>query len=76
MPPRTYLNTFAGNPLDRGGDLRSDPEWLARHLGDPVAMAVAMWDGQPFVEDAPEGGFRLAYLRADMARAAVGAQVS
>ncbi len=72
MPLQAYRNTFAGNPLDRGGDLRSDSEWLARHLADPEAMAVALWQGQPFVEDAPEGGLRLAYLRADMARDAVG----
>jgi NAD+ diphosphatase len=72
MALKAHINTFSGNPLDRGGDLRSDAAWLARHLSDPEALAVAMWNGQPFVEPAPEGGLRLAYLRADMARDAVG----
>lgn len=71
MPRRSHVNTFSGNPLDRGGDLRSDAEWLNRHLADPEAMAVALWNGQPFVEAQGEG-MRLAYLRADMARDAVG----
>ena len=27
-----HQNTFAGNPLDRAGDLRNDPDWLAEIL--------------------------------------------
>jgi NAD+ diphosphatase len=71
MPLETYVNIFSGNPLDRGGDLRADPGWLARHAEDPEATAVAFWGGMPLVEPAPEGGRRLAYLRADLARDAV-----
>ena len=25
------LNTFAGNPLDRAGDRRNDPDWLGQN---------------------------------------------
>jgi NAD+ diphosphatase len=72
MASHAHVNTFSGNPLDRGGDLRSDPEWLAGHAADPQGLAVALWNGQPFVETAPDGGLRLAYLAADLAREAVG----
>ena len=72
MPLERYVNTFSGNPLDRGGDLRTDPVWLEKHAADPEAIAVALWTGMPLVEDAPgDGGRRLAYLRADLARDAV-----
>ncbi|HEY3814668.1 MAG TPA: NAD(+) diphosphatase [Caulobacteraceae bacterium] len=77
MPLEFYRNTFAGNPLDRAGDLRTDTAWLEKQAADPEAMAVALWTGMPLVEDAPGlaenggGGRRLAYLRADMARDAV-----
>jgi NAD+ diphosphatase len=69
---KAYANTFSGNPLDRGGDLRADPAWLASHEGNPDALAVALWAGKPLVETGPDGDLRLAYLRADLARDAVG----
>jgi NAD+ diphosphatase len=72
MALQAYVNTFSGNPLDRGGDLRTDAAWLAAKAADPEALAVALWTGMPLVEAAPEGGRRLAYLRADLARDAVG----
>ncbi len=65
-------HTFAGNPLDRGGDSRTDPAWIAARTTDPEALAIALWDGKPLVEDAPDGGARLAYLQAKMAFEAVG----
>jgi NAD+ diphosphatase len=71
MPLDAYTNTFAGNPLDRAGDRRADPAWLARQRQNPDALAVALWQGQTLVEPAGEG-VRLAYLRADMAVDAVG----
>jgi NAD+ diphosphatase len=71
MPLDFYRNTFAGNPLDRGGDFRTDPAWLEKHAADPEATAIALWTGMPLVEATPEGGRRLAYLRADLARDAV-----
>ena len=77
MPLERYVNTFSGNPLDRGGDFRTDPAWLEKQSANAEAIAVALWNGMPLVEDTPNldghggGGRRLAYLRADLARDAV-----
>jgi len=67
MPLAAFQNTFAGNPLDRASDRRSDPAWLAEKLAAPDAMAVALWNGRPFVESGQEGGVQIAYLSAAMA---------
>jgi NAD+ diphosphatase len=61
-----YSHTFAGNPLDRAGDRRADEAWLARRLEESSSLAVALWNGQPLVEQG-EKGPQIAYLRADMA---------
>lgn len=55
------LNTFAGNPLDRAGDRREDSEWLAAQASNPEALAMALWNGGPLVEEHPDGP-RLAWL--------------
>ncbi|KQY85898.1 NADH pyrophosphatase [Brevundimonas sp. Root1423] len=60
------LNTFSGNPLDRAGDLRSDPEWLAEQAASPEAVAMVLWEGKPLVE---AGEPRLAWLALTHARA-------
>jgi NAD+ diphosphatase len=62
-----FLNTFAGNPLDRASYHRVDAEWLARQLECDEALALALWNGQPLVEDAREGGVQLAWLPARLA---------
>lgn len=66
-----FLNTFAGNPLDRASDHRVDAEWLARRLAADEALAVALWNGRPLVETAQdggkEGGVQLSYLPAKLA---------
>ncbi|QBX37311.1 NAD(+) diphosphatase [Brevundimonas sp. S30B] len=61
------LNTFAGNPLDRAGDLRNDPDWLAEQAERDGALALVLWEGRPLLEDAPDGP-RLAWLPFDQAR--------
>jgi NAD+ diphosphatase len=61
------LNTFAGNPLDRAGDFRNTPEWLAEQGESPDALAMVFWDGQPLLEDHPDGP-RLAWLALTHAR--------
>ena len=71
-PLEAYVNTFAGNPLDRGGDKRSDPAWVEERLKRPGAQAMALWSGRPFVEPGPADAPRLAWLKAGMAREAVG----
>lgn len=61
------LNTFAGNPLDRAGDLRNDPDWVAEQAADPRALALVLWEGRPLVEEGPEGP-RLAWIGHEHAR--------
>lgn len=61
------LNTFAGNPLDRAGDLRNTPEWLAEQGESPDALAMVFWDGQPLLEDHADGP-RLSFIALSHAR--------
>jgi NAD+ diphosphatase len=63
-------NTFAGNPLDRASDRRAEPAWIHERLADPDTLVVAIWNGKPLVETAPDGGdaLRIAYLPATLAR--------
>ena len=62
-----FLNTFAGNPLDRASDRRADGDWLARQLASSAALAVALWNGQPLCEAGKDGGLQLSYLPAKLA---------
>lgn len=62
-------NTFAGNPLDRAGDRRNDPDWLAEQGGRDDALALVMWEGRPLLEAGDEP--RLAWLALSHARAVV-----
>jgi len=65
--PLPALNTFAGNPLDRAGDRRNDPDWLAEQGANPEALALVLWEGRPLLE--AEGEPRLAWLPMAHARA-------
>jgi NAD+ diphosphatase len=71
MPLHAHLNTFAGNPLDRAGERRREPEWLADQLEAATTWAVAFWNGAPLVEE-QDGEARLArvepVLAAELAR--------
>ena len=67
----TFLNTFAGNPLDRASDRRAKPEWIAEQLASSEALGIAVWNGKPFVEASPkteggDGGLQIAYLPAKL----------
>jgi NAD+ diphosphatase len=64
------LNTFAGNPLDRAGDRRNDPDWLAEQGANPEALAMVIWQGKPLLEDHADGP-RLRWLDLKHARAVV-----
>ena len=63
----TPAMTFAGDPLDRAGDRRADPDWIAARLADPDALLLPLHEGRPLVEPAPGGGVRLGYAPARMA---------
>ncbi|HEY1562488.1 MAG TPA: NAD(+) diphosphatase [Caulobacteraceae bacterium] len=69
MALESFVNIFAGNPLERASYRRSDEEWLAGQLADPNALAVALWNGKPMVEDAKGGGLQIAYLSTGLAKA-------
>ena len=62
-----HQNTFAGNPLDRAGDLRNDPDWLAEQEANPEAQAMVLWEGRPLIEETADGP-RLAWLSLKHAR--------
>ncbi|WP_312164865.1 NAD(+) diphosphatase [Phenylobacterium sp.] len=67
MPLSAHQNTFAGNPLNRASERRGDASWLAEKLLAPDSLAIALWNGRPFVENAPDGGVQIAYLPSRMA---------
>ena len=60
MPTWTQ-NSFAGNPLDRAGELRNDPDWIAEQKTKPYAQALVLWEGRPLIEPHPDGP-RLVWL--------------
>ena len=62
-----FFNTFAGNPLDRASDKRTDADWLARQLVSDDSLGFAIWNGQPFVEPSKDGGVQIASLPAKLA---------
>jgi len=62
-----YSNVFTGNPLDRASERRGDARWLAERLEDPASLSVALWNGQPLVEDGSAKTPQIAYLPAAMA---------
>lgn len=41
--------TFSGNSLDRGGDQRNTPAWVARQMADPRAVTLLMCEGLPLL---------------------------
>ncbi len=61
-----FVNTYAGNPLDRRSDLRLQADWLAARRTDPSTTVVAVWNGQPLLEDR-EGGLALVRLEPKLA---------
>jgi NAD+ diphosphatase len=72
MTLTAFTNTFAGNPLDRASDRRVDAAWVAERLAAPESLGLALWNGKPLVEDASEGGVRIAYVPARMVQALSG----
>lgn len=68
MPLTAFTNTFAGNPLDRASERRTDAAWLRARLEHADSIAITMWDGKPLVEADSDGGVRLAYIAPRLAR--------
>ncbi len=67
MPLQSFTNTFAGNPLDRVSERRSEAGWIEEKLKAPGSLAIALWNGKPLLESAKDGGSQLAYLSASVA---------
>jgi NAD+ diphosphatase len=67
MPLSAFRNTFAGSPLDRVSDRRSDAAWLAEKLAEPQTQVAAVWGGKFLVV-----GDALAWIGGDMAQAIAG----
>jgi NAD+ diphosphatase len=40
---------FAGNPLNRASEKRSDPNWVASKRRDPSSLVLPMWRLEPFL---------------------------
>ena len=49
------VNIFSGGRLDRGGDQRQDPEWIAEQAADPSAFAFVITDGRVLIDEGPDG---------------------
>lgn len=61
-----FLNTFAGNPLNRASERRGDTAWLEGQLASSESLGIALWNGRPFVEKTKDGGWQVAYLPAKL----------
>lgn len=73
MPLDNFVNTFAGNPLDRASDRRGDAAWIAEQLASPDALGMALWNGQPLVEPSGDGqGRQIAYFPGKLAASLAG----
>lgn len=54
-------NLFTGNPLDRAGNQRRNPDWLAGQEGHPGAQMIVAANGEPLIiRDTPHS--RLSWL--------------
>ncbi|HEX5377460.1 MAG TPA: NAD(+) diphosphatase [Phenylobacterium sp.] len=62
MPLTAFMNTFAGNPLDRASERRKDEDWLAEQFASDQSLGFVLWNGKPFVEATKDGGVQIAYL--------------
>lgn len=62
MPLSAITNVFAGNPLNRVSERRTDAAWLDARLADRDSLALPLWNGQPLTEPGKDGGVQLAYI--------------
>jgi NAD+ diphosphatase len=74
MPLTVFHNTYAGNPLDRAGERRSDAAWIEARLADPNSQALALWNGQPLAETEAGGGAALRFISGPLAKELAGGE--
>jgi NAD+ diphosphatase len=53
--------------LNRASERRGDASWLAEKLLAPDSLAIALWNGKPFVEKAANGDLQIAYIPSRLA---------
>ena len=70
--PKPIVHRFAGNSLDRAGERRGDPAWLAEQIDDPRAECLVLWNGQSLMMDRPDGRLDAARLPVALARELAG----
>src|SRR5204863_3765068 len=46
---RRRMIPFAGNPLNRASEKRTDADWIAARRRDPNSYILPMWRLQPFI---------------------------
>ena len=73
MPLPFFVNTYAGNSLDRRSDLRLDADWLTARRDDPATWLIAFWNGQPLLRD-HDGGLALVRLHPPLGFTLAGAE--
>ncbi len=61
-----HIHTFAGSPLDRAGNLRCDPDWLAGQLAAPDSRFLPLWQLRALMRT--EGQPTISWLPADAVR--------
>ena len=47
---------FAGSPLDRASEKRTDSNWIEAKRRDPASMILPMWRLEPFILGSEKSG--------------------
>ncbi|MBV8521923.1 MAG: NAD(+) diphosphatase [Acetobacteraceae bacterium] len=55
-------NTYTGSPLDRAGERRDDPAWVAAALEHPDALFVPVWRSRNLIAGVDEGKPHAVYV--------------
>ena len=67
---------FAGSPLDRASEKRTDSKWIESKRRDPSSVILPMWRLEPFLLGSEKSGppFELGLVRAGIADSIAGAE--
>jgi NAD+ diphosphatase len=67
---------FAGNPLNRASELRTDAAWIESKRRDPSSLILPLWRLQPLLHDSDDADATaaLSWLRPEIANALAGAE--
>ena len=62
-------NMYTGSPLDRAGEKREDPVWMAAALDSPEALFVPLWRSRNLMRGVAEGRPEAVFLTGEAAAA-------